>query len=70
LAKFPGWARDLPWGVPGPGKAPQSLGFAHTKAKYSSALAARPVRPYCSRFFYLRSRVRACPKTLFLWVRA
>jgi hypothetical protein len=38
LAKFPGWveywARDLAWGArPGPRKAPQSLGFSHTKAK-------------------------------------
>jgi hypothetical protein len=48
LAKSPGWARGLPWGAPGPRKAPRGLCFAHAKAKYSSALAAW--RPYKMHF--------------------
>jgi hypothetical protein len=30
FAKFPGRARGSPWDTPGPRKAPQGLGFAHT----------------------------------------
>jgi hypothetical protein len=65
LAKSPGWTRDSPWDTPGPGKAPQCLGFAHVKARsrQSQVLAkARswPGRPPPPPRPYLRSKSKMC----------
>jgi hypothetical protein len=63
LAEFPGWTRDSPWGAPGPGEAPQSPGFANTKAKSLQC----PGGPPCLQPRDLRSGRRRFLWQLPLW---